>query len=178
MTCITGLVNKEKGYVVMGADSLASSTNSTIHRKDKKIFRLGDFVVGCTTSYRMTQIIQFSFVPPQIKDKDLFEYMCTDFVNKLIECFEENLYSRKYDGQIDGGTFIIAYKDRLFKIYDDFQVAESQLGYHSCGSGEEYALGSLYTSKELKTKDRVIEAIKAASYFSPTVGGEIHIITT
>jgi hypothetical protein len=60
-------------------------------------------------------------------------------------------------------------------MHSDFQLAEYKENYTAIGSGTQYALGSLYTTARTKLKppDRLEIAIKAASYFSPSVGGEI-----
>lgn len=51
MTCIVGIV--DNGKVYMGADSLGVGGLSKRVRKDPKLFRVGEFVFGYTSSFRM-----------------------------------------------------------------------------------------------------------------------------
>ena len=179
MTCIVGYVDKKNKKVVMGADSAGVGGLDITIRKDKKIFKVGDFVIGCTTSFRMIQILQFSFNPPKVYDKDLYEYMCTDFINSVKECFKNGGYLQKYsNGDEKGGTFLVGYKDRLFSIQDDFQVQESIDGFDSCGCGFKYALASMYTNKKSNAKKIVIKALETAEYYSGGVCSPFHLYCT
>jgi len=167
MTCIVGFIDKNKNNVVIGADSAGVSGLDITIRKDAKVFKVNDFVIGCTSSFRMIQLLQFSFNPPKVYDKELYEYMCTDFINAVRTCFKDGGYLQKYtDGDEKGGTFLVAYKDRLFKIESDFQVCESLQGYDCCGCGESYALGSIYNTSKTSANAIVLDALKTAEYFS------------
>lgn len=102
MTCIVGLIHKQK--VIIGADSAGSNGRDISRRKDPKVFKTGPFVIGCTSSFRMIQVLRFAFDPPKIKG-DLYRYMCTDFVNAVRESFESSGYLQKEsDGQERGGN--------------------------------------------------------------------------
>ncbi len=167
MTCIVGFIDKKNKKVVMGADSAGSSGFDITLRKDEKVFKNGDFIIGCTSSFRMIQLLRFSFTPPKIYDKDIYEYMCTDFINAVRKCFEAGGYLQKYkDGDEKGGVFLVGYKDRLFKIEGDFQVGESLQGYDSCGCGEFYALGSIFNTTKKNAKTVVLDALRCAENFS------------
>lgn len=170
MTCIVGFVDREKGNVIIGADSAASSDSSVRIRKDKKVFKVGEFVIGCTTSFRMIQLLRYSFKPPKVKTKDIYEYMCTSFIDEIRLCFEKGGFLQKFiDGDEKGGVFLVAHKDRLFKIYDDFQVAENICGYDSCGCGEDYAMGNMFNTTETDSKKIVINALECAENFDGAV---------
>jgi len=167
MTCIVGYIDKKKQNVIIGADSAGVSGLDITIRKDKKIFKVNNFVIGCTSSFRMIQLLQFSFKPPKIYDKDIYEYMCTDFINTVRDCFKTGGFIQKYsDGDEKGGSFLVGYKDRLFQIGEDFQVQESIDGFNSCGCGSNYALASMYGNSEDKPKQIVIKALKTAEHFS------------
>jgi len=170
MTCIVGMINKDKDSVVIGADSAGVAGLELTLRKDEKVFKNNDFVIGCTSSFRMIQLLKYSFSPPRVYDKDVFEYMCTDFINSVRECFKEGGYLQKWeDGDDKGGTFLVGHKGRLFKVENDFQVSETIQGYDACGSGESYALGSIYNSKKKDVKNKILEALETASYFNAGV---------
>ena len=106
------------------------------------------------------------------KSKNIYEYMCTDFINAVRECFKDGGYLQKYsDGDEKGGTFLVAYKNRLFRIENDFQVAESLNGIDAVGCGANYALGSLYilNKQNLTPKEKVLKSLETASFFSAGV---------
>ena len=67
--------------------------------------------------------------------------------------------------------FLVAYKNRLFRIENDFQVAESLNGIDAVGCGADYALGSLHilTKQNLTPKEKVLKSLETASFFSAGV---------
>ena len=144
MTCIVGVVDKGKVYI--GGDSAGVSGLNISIRKDPKVFKVKEFVIGCTSSFRMIQLLNFSFKPPVIKkDRDLYEYMCTDFVDAVRKCFQKGGYLQKHkDGDEMGGTFLIGIRGRLFMIENDFQVAENHVPFDSVGCGEPFAKAALH----------------------------------
>lgn len=172
MTCIVGFVDNKNKKVVVGADSAGVSGLDVTIRKDEKVFKNGDFVIGCTSSFRMIQLLRFSFKPPRIYDSEIYEYMCTEFIDAVRKSFKDGGFLQKYvDGDEKGGTFLVAYKDRLFKIDSDFQVAEAYQGYDACGCGEKYAIGSIYTTIKSDPRTIVIDSLKCAENFSGGVQG-------
>lgn len=168
MTCIVGYVDKENNRVVIGANSASISDSSVIIRKDPKVFKNGEFIIGCTTSFRMMQLLRFSFKPPKVKSKDIYEYMCTDFITAVRHCFKEGGYIEQNENGGDiGGKFLVGYKDRLFIIDDDFQVGESIDLYLSIGCGSDFALGSLFTNRDISSViSKITKALETASYFA------------
>lgn len=142
MTLIVGII--ENGKVIIGGDSAGVSGLNITIRKDPKVFRVGEFIIGCTHSFRMMQLIRFKFTPPRrFDDTDLFEYMCTSFIDELRKVFKDGGFARKESDEESGGTFLVGYKGRMFKIETDYQVGEAQENYYACGCGVYYALGAL-----------------------------------
>lgn len=170
MTCIVGIIKDDK--VIIGADSAGVGGFDITIRKDKKVFKNNGFAIGCTSSFRMIQLLQFSFKPPKIGEKELFEYMCTDFINEVRRCFTDGGYIQKYsDGDEKGGSFLVGINGRLFTVQDDFQISESVLNFNAIGCGYAYALGSIFSTQNtgLTEKKRLKIALKAASKFSAGV---------
>src|SRR5918996_699231 len=125
MTCIVGVIQNEKVYI--GADSAGVSKDNIVIRIDPKVFKVGEFIMGCTTSFRMIQLLRFSFKPPLIKKGiSIYEYMCTSFITQLRKCFKEGGFTTVTNSVESGGSFLIGYKGRLFCIHNDFQVEESE----------------------------------------------------
>lgn len=171
MTCIVGLVDKDTVY--MGGDSAGVGGGYQLNiRNDQKVFMNGAFLMGFTTSFRMGQLLRYSFTPPKIaEDQDLYEYMVTDWIDGVRKCLKDGGFASEKDSVEEGGTFLVGYKGRLFTIYEDYQVGENTCGYSSVGCGEDLAMGSLFTSSDIKLKpeDRVRMALKAAATFSAGV---------
>jgi ATP-dependent protease HslVU (ClpYQ) peptidase subunit len=173
MTCIVGFIDRKKGNVVIGGDSAGVSHLDIINRKDVKVFKVGDFVMGGTTSFRMLQLLRFSFAPPAVpEDMDLYKYMCTLFVDECKEALKKGGYS-------EGGTFLVGYKDRLFTVESDWQVAESYDDFAACGCGGNYALGAMAVQgKGVDPVKRVKKALETATHFSGGVRPPFVIETT
>lgn len=171
MTCIVGVVDQEKVYI--GGDSAGVAGLDITSRKDPKVFKVGDFLIGCTTSFRMIQLIRFSFCPPKRHpDKDVFEYMCTEFINEIRSCLKTGGFAEISCSVENGGNFLVGYCGRLFKIEGDFQVGESTDNFQSVGCGQPFALGALSAlGDSLNPKDRIRKALEIASYHSAGVRG-------
>ena len=181
MTCIVGFVDKENKITYIGADSAASGGSNITTRKDPKIFKKGEFIFGCTSSYRMIQLLRFSLIIPSIDNKDVYEYMCTDFIDSVRSCFKDGGYMQKDTyGDEMGGIFIVGYKDRLFKIESSFQVAESLDGIDATGCGQDFALGSIYSTRDNNDspKDKIIKALEVSEFLTMGVRGPFIVLNT
>jgi ATP-dependent protease HslVU (ClpYQ) peptidase subunit len=174
VTCIVGV--EHEGKVVMGADSAGIAGYAITIRADTKIFRNGEFVMGFCGSFRMGQLLRYSLVPPVPHDWDIDRFMATDFVTAVRECLRDGGFARTESGAESGGTFLCAIRGRLYRIDWDYQIGRSADSYEAIGCGEEYALGSLFGSRDLSPADRVTLALEAAAHHSSGVIGPFHII--
>ena len=179
MTCIAGFI--KDGTVWMGADSLAAR-GATWHaqtRADSKIFINGHFLIGFTDSYRMGQLLQYSFIPPdRPTGMDVHQYMATHFINRVRKCLELGGYASKSDGVEEGGEFMAGYMGRLFVIHDNYQVAESVDCFNAVGCGAQVALGALSVPmKDRSPGQRILYALKAAADYTSGVRGPFHILS-
>ena len=172
MTCIVGLVDRDR--VFLGGDSagIASNYRLTV-RADRKVFRNGSFIMGFTSSFRMGQLLAFTFNPPTPRiGVDIMAYMVTDFIDAARARMKEGGFARVREAAEEGGTFLVGYSGRLFHIADDFQVGESIHGFDACGCGEELALGSLRSTRAWPDPEaRIKEALETAETFSAGVRG-------
>lgn len=169
MTCVVALRDGDR--VIMGCDSVGVSGYSARNRSDPKVYRVGDMLIGFTTSYRMGQILGYSLRPAQpLEGVDLHEYMATHFVDVVREALKKG-GATKVDNNVETcGDFLVAWRGRIFNVSSDFQVGESPDGYDAVGCGEEIARVSLYTSGLLigmpTAQDRVALALATAAEFS------------
>lgn len=176
MTCIIGLI--DNGKVYMGCDSAGVAGLDMYGRADQKIFKVDNFIMGFTTSFRMGQLLRYDFNPPKRHpDIDIYKYMVTEFINEVRSCLKKGGFASKKDETEKGGTFLVGYQKNLFRIENDYQVGQNILPFDSCGCGQSFALASLYTTKNnnIEPKKRILIALGAAQEFSAGVREPFHI---
>lgn len=171
MTCIVGLAKAGKVYI--GGDSAGVGGYMLERRKDAKVFINGKFIFGFTSSFRMGQILRYSFVAPDRKvDQDLMQYMVVDFVNAVRQCLQGSGAAKNEFGIESGGTFLVGTEGRLFSIQDDFQVAEMLDEYDSVGCGHDIAKGAMFVTRDYSDpRQRITTALEAATRHSAGVEG-------
>ncbi|WPA89675.1 peptidase HslV family [Moorella phage MTATph1] len=160
----------------MGADSagVGNYYNLSI-RADRKVFKNGPFLMGFTSSFRMGQLLQYSFVPPDHPfnsdgaPMDTHKYMATVFIDAVRDCLKNGGFAAKYNEKEEGGTFLVGYRGRLFYVLDDYQVGEPVDNFFAVGCGASFALGSLYSTLNEPPEQRIYKALEAAEHFSAGV---------
>lgn len=180
MTCIVGLIDKETKTVYMGGDSAGVGGRYDIRlRKDPKVFIRGPFIMGFTTSFRMGQLLmsddRFRVRPQGTVESD-YDYMVSAFVPAVQKLFEAGGFLEEENKVKSGGTFLVGYKGHC--VESDFQVGEHHDEFNACGCGEDYAVGSLYSTRKAKMlpAERVYEALETAEYFSAGVRKPFNIL--
>jgi len=156
------------GKVWMGGDSAGSSGYSIYTYKNPKVFINNKFIIGYTTSFRMGQLLEYEFSPPDeiVGESDL-KYM----IKRVVPVIKSLFKSHDFDTENIGGNFIIGYNGNLFEIQRDYHIIELDKPYNACGCGEDLALGSLHSTEKYEKDPRVrIEmALDAASEFNSAV---------
>lgn len=169
MTCIVALKVKRdsRHQVVMGGDSAGVSHLDVTVRKDPKVFRNGECLIGYTSSFRMGQLLRFKFQPPPMKQgTDPFRYMCTSFVDAVRRTLKKGGFSQVDSNVERGGHFLVGFRGRIFEVDSDFQVGEAIADYAAIGCGDCYALGALEASSVIDPEKRVRQALAVAEKFS------------
>lgn len=177
MTCIVGL--KHKGKVYIGGDSLGSNTafQKTV-RADEKVFQKGDMIFGFTSSFRMGQILRYSFyAPPRVEGIDDMQYLVGSFIPTLIRTFSEHGFLSKSHERNVGGVFLLGYRGELYKIESDFQVGIPVLDYDTCGCGDDLAKGCMFATEGKDPKVRIEKALDAAAIHSAGVSPPYRIVS-
>ena len=186
MTCIVALIHENK--VLLGGDAAASDEKSGLifQRVDPKVFKVGQFGIAFVDSFRMGQILQYSWTPPKYTPttgyRNLDKFIRTKFVESIKEAFKEHGYGNFSSGTEDGdegGIFLISVQGagRIFTMDSDFHIGEADVQYMSEGAGQELALGSLYSTSMVKTpRKRVRMALEAAAKFNMSVRAPFTII--
>lgn len=171
--------------VVMGGDTAGSSNRETSATIDPKVFRRGDFLIGCTTSFRMIDILKDYFKPEEREEgQDPVEYVRKVVVKHIREIFKEQGFEQNASGKNEGGTFLLAYQGILFEHQSDYSLIRTGRAHAAVGSGEPFAEGSLVTSMDVNERSedemlcpctRVELALKAACK-NPFVDKPFHIM--
>ena len=175
MTCIVAIA--QNGTVYMGSDHAASDDKSgwIMSRKEPKVFKVGQYGIAFTDSFRMGQILQYNWTPPKYTptktNSGLYKFMRTKFIDSVKVAFKDNGFGDIGGNDEDtGGIFIVGLEGRIFVVDEDFHVGENVVNYMAEGSGGMFALGALHATKNQKNpKMRIKLALEAASEFSMSV---------
>jgi hypothetical protein len=168
VTCIVGLV--AGGVVHMGGDSACVGGLSLWSRSDAKVFSNGGFLFGFTSSFRMGQLLRYALRPPKRHaDEDVMKFMVTELVPAVRQCLKDGGFASRDSERESGGTFLVGYAGRLFRVCDDYQVGECADGYDACGCGEEFARGAMFATKGKPPAERITTALEAAAAHSAGV---------
>lgn len=179
MTCIVAF--KRGGKVWIGGDSASVGGLGLTQSKVAKVFENDGVLFGFTTSWRMGQLLRYSFTPPRLGvGQDLEEFMATTFVDEVRKVLKEKGYAEVKDNVEEGGTFLVVIGGRIFKVDSDFQVNESVHPYDACGCGEDIACGALFVSQFGKVPgDEVVRlALTAAETHSAGVRHPFLVLET
>lgn len=176
MTCCIAIA--EKGKVWMGADSAGVSGLDMQVRHDRKVFRNGPMVFSFTSSFRLGQLLRWSFTPPGRDPRvNVERYMATTFINAVRDCFKAGGYAKKESEVESAGCFLVGYEGQIFEVHSDYQVAQpSNSPVEGCefaaiGCGDNAAMGALYATPKLSPVRRIHIALAAAERFSAGVRG-------
>lgn len=175
MTCIVAIA--QNGTVYMGSDHAASDDKSgwIMARKEPKCFKVGQYGIAFTDSFRMGQILQYNWTPPKYTptktNSGLDKFMRTKFVDSVKVAFKEHGFGDIGGTDEDtGGIFIVGLEGRIFVVDEDFHIGENVVNYMAEGSGGMFALGALHATKNQKNpRLRIKAALEAASEFSMSV---------
>jgi len=175
MTCIVGLRHGGKAYIA--GDSAGISGWDLTIRADPKVFVVGDYAIGFTTSFRLGQLLRYrlKLPKPPRSGRDLSGFMVGEFVEAARECLKAGGMATKEREGEQGGTFLVGVRGRLFIVESDYQVVEPSEAFAAIGSGAAYALGSLATSSG-GANARLQRALGVAERFSIGVRGPFRVV--
>lgn len=185
MTAIVGIACQD-GNVILGADSLASDSDSRFVVKTPKLWRLvlrergkrRDLVIGYTTSFRMGDLLRVHMGNVSVRQGlDAEEFLIAEFVPALRGVLSAGGFLKRDSDREEGGELLVGIDGRLFAIQSDFSVIEPAGGEIAVGSGQQFALGALHaTTGQPDARKRIRAALAAAAYWSPSVGGDLFTI--
>lgn len=176
MTCIVGVV--DKGKIYMGGDSCGASSYSWQTVGNPKVFTVQKFLIGCTSSFRMIDLLAHRLnVKRSHPDDSDDKFMRTTFIEGVRACLKDGGYAKK-EAPETGGNFLVGYNGMLYEVQNDFSILNCPDWGASVGSGEDAARGSLWTTrKEKDPKKRVLTALEAAEAVVPSVRGPMIVLS-
>lgn len=184
MTVVAGIVRA--GHVYMGADSHASDDDSLYPRNDKKLFRNEEYLIGYCGSYRVGQVVQYAFLPPELPalGEDLHSFMVRSFVPSLISCLRDGDAIDDKNPAESTARLLVGVRGALFNVDYDFHVGIPQ-DYDAIGSGCASARASLFTTETIdpvgslmSPRVRLELALTAAVKFTTTCGGDLSYLSS
>ena len=168
MTCIVGIANGTNVYI--GADRSASDDITIVPMCRPKVHIKNDYVFAYAGSFGTGQLMEML---PFNYDYDDPYYSIR---LSLVEDLKKAIDSFGSTSEEDYTQFLIGTKGRLFELstadWSVIEVKESAIG-----SGNNIALGSLYTTSSIYTDSsiRIQLAIEAAIQYSPSCSGPVDI---
>lgn len=173
MTCIIGLVHKDRVY--MGGDSMAAASWDMQAVRHPKVFKTGEFIIGYTDSFRMGQLLQYEFAPPGHDSLTPRAYMTSVFPEAVRKLFADKGYLWVENSRESGGEFIVGYRGALYTVQSDFSVLQYREAFTAVGCGKPYALGAMACMEALSPKRRIRQALQIAAQFSNGVCAPFYV---
>jgi len=175
MTCIVAITDGKKVY--MGGDAAAADENLSMisARKEPKVFLKSGYLLGYSGSFRFGKVVQHSFTLPKPAYDDIDKFLNTTFVNALREVCEANKVDPS--SEEDSSEMLVGIGGRVFEFCNDWHFGEDINNFNAIGSGTQLALGSLYSTRRMKSYNARIQlALESAERFSTSVRGPFTIL--
>ena len=172
MTVLVGITNGKNVY--MGADRAASDESTVITMYRPKVHVTNKWIFAYAGSVGTGQLLEFVSFPAIDKRADVYKTIKLDIVKQLKQLIADH-------GENDddtGAEFLIGANGRLFEFSSsDWGIVE--VTETAGGSGNQIALGSLYTTYtlDMDIEDRIRMALEAAIEYSPTCQGPVDILS-
>lgn len=176
MTCIVAIEKDNK--VIMGGDRLGSNGHTGAPVSESKMFIKGHVTIGYCGSFRMGQLLQHALDLPLISEStDLDKWVAVDFMKAIRKAYADNGWDKQKDGEAHGGSFLLAVMGRCYEIQSDYSYIRNISGEYAIGSGQDYALGSLRSTRgRMTTHKRILESLETAAEYVVSVSAPFDII--
>jgi hypothetical protein len=193
MTCTLAITDGRS--VILGSDSAGVGGHELRLAADPKVFRVGSYAIGFTTSFRMGQILRYETVfpepPPGCGPDELKLFIVTEFIPTVRKSFSEHGFAKTArltssgdanlteEGQAVGGLFLVGVAGQIFEIRHDYHLARPVVPYAAVGAGASVALGALHALEavpNLSLQDRATKALEAAEAYCTIVRRPFHFV--
>ena len=121
MTSIVG-IETPRG-VMLASDSLGANEQWTATiRAESKVFSLGAYVLGFTSSFRMGDILRYQVALPGPPRTRVHKHLVTKVVPVIRDAFKAHGFGTTKEGADHGGEFLVGVRGELYSVSDDYQV--------------------------------------------------------
>jgi len=169
MTCIVG-VESDPGAILAG-DSACVGNHHTRKSRNSKVLKFDgiELALGYTTSFRMGQILEHHLCPPDINSESERFYAIDVLLPKIRHVLESKGFTKIKNNRKEGGMFLLAVKNKIFKVQKDFSVIRFDQPFFALGTGAREAYGAMAAMKEDNPVKLAQRAVKAAAEFNTSV---------
>jgi hypothetical protein len=152
-----------------------------------KLVAKGDFIVACSGSMNMLDVLRHRWdVPPYVETDSIEKFIAVDFVDSVRAAMRDaglmyslNGVEQFRDNDNTNNNMIVACRGRLFGVWGDFSISTPIDGLMANGSGWEFAYGAMWAATKVATdffrSDPMLIArigIDAAIRFNAGCGGD------
>ena len=141
----------------------------------KKIFTMGPMTIGACGSVRLLQLIKHSITYSDDYDESSTEHLLWRFTEDLFALLSVRTLDRI--DNLDGELLVVVNGEAFHILIPDLSVVQIDTPYFVIGCGEDFALGSLYSTNKgrMKPKRRIEEAMAASSFNDFRIGSKADI---
>lgn len=181
MTCIVAV--SCNGVVWMGGDSIGVDGNNAFEAvHSDKVFVRGNFIYAFAGAFRLRDIMQYGFNPPDHDPRDSDDkYMKMVYSEALMTTFEKAKFLKNKDGvsKVADSSLLIGYKGIVYRLNADMAIIRTAEWGAADGSGYLAASGSLYSTRDFidDPQTRILMALEAAEQNVATVRGPFTVLS-
>jgi ATP-dependent protease HslVU (ClpYQ) peptidase subunit len=162
---------KDRYSVHFAADRRITAVDKQLTSKSPKIWQIDRLLFGLVGSLSTAQLVNAVLHKKLPKRKEGYALIQDLFLPLWNELYDpENGTEVEGLASVDGEIYVIGMDKSIYAISDD---------YYAVGSGQDYALGSLYSTEklDLSPKERLTQALEAASFYTYTVAPPFDFLT-
>lgn len=162
---------------MLGADSCVGGAHRATGKREPKVKKVGEYLIGSAGSVRVGQIVKHCLSTKKFNEKDDFYW---HVLNVLVPEIRKSIKSEgclKTESGVDSMRcgLVIAHGNNLLTMQGDFGVIEYEDDFVAMGCGEEWATGAMYaidyqtqgTAEEQILKVGLDAACRYSSYVRP-----------
>lgn len=165
MTCIIGL--KHGNSIYIAGDSGASTAWDMRPTSVPKVFISGSFIIGYSTSFRVGQLLQYQFSPPEkLTSQTDEQYMVVSVVEHMRHILRDGGAITTENGKEIGAFVLIGYGGNLYKIQSDYSCMMYPSEFDAIGSGEDFALAAMEALENLEPEQRLTRSLEITAKYS------------
>lgn len=175
LTCCVGIETSD-GKVVLATDSFIGGSVEKFTLDRGKLFKIGAVGFAYAGTVRVAQILEQNLTLPKLtKTTDLHAW-----TQQLAERARRVLKSHDALGSNNNymdGCLLVAVHGKCYAFQQDLSTFRLADGYNAIGAGQDFAAGSLHSTRDMPPSDRASLALGAAAAHCQQVSEPFWFIT-